>query len=77
MMTEDDKLVKLYTGDDIIISRIKLELEEQGIGSLIEDGYKQGLGAGFAGGVPSAIDIFVTEKDFGKAHEIVTALTEE
>lgn len=76
-MTEQDKLVKLYVGSNIIIARIKVELEAQDIKALVKDGYKQGLGAGFGGGSPSAIEIFVTEKDFEKAHEIVTALTKE
>ncbi len=76
-MNEQEELVKLYTGDDITISRIKMELEAEGIASLVKDGIKQGLGAGFVGGVPTAVDIFVTEKDFEKAYEIVNALTKE
>lgn len=74
-MNENNELVKLYTGGEIIIHHIKLELETKGINALIKDGYKQGLGAGFGEGVPSAIDILVTAKDFEKAHEIVEVLT--
>lgn len=76
-MNENDELVKLYTGGDVIINHIKIELEAKGISSLVKDGFKQGLGAGFGGGIPSAIDIFVTEKDFEKAYKIVKTLTEE
>ncbi|MCY1720937.1 DUF2007 domain-containing protein [Prolixibacteraceae bacterium Z1-6] len=76
-MAGNDELVKLYTGGDVIITRIKLELEAQGIKSLIKDGFKQGIEAGFGGGVPSAIDIFVTEKNFEKARKLVKAITEE
>lgn len=76
-MSEQEELVKLYTGNEIIINRIKTELETEGITSLVKDGFKQGMEAGFVGGVPSAIDVFVTEKDFEKAHEIVNALIEE
>lgn len=76
-MNENSELVKLYTGGDVVVRRIKLELEVKGINALIKDGFKQGLGAGFGGGVPSAIDIFVTEENFEKAHEIVEALTED
>ena len=63
-MQEQEEVVKLYTGNEIIISRIKTELETEGITSLVKDGFKQGIEAGFVGGVPSAIDIFVTGKDF-------------
>lgn len=76
-MQENDGLVKLYTGGDVIISRIKLELQAQGINSMIKDRFKQGLAAGYGDGVPSAIDIFVTDKDFEKANEIVNAITKE
>lgn len=76
-MSEHDGLVKVYTGGDVVINRIKQVLESNGINSLIKDGFKQGISAGFVEGVPSAIDIFVTEEDFEKAEEIVKALTEE
>jgi ArsR family metal-binding transcriptional regulator len=76
-MNEQDNLVKLYTGGDVIINRIKLELEAQDINCLIKDRFKQGLAAGFVDGVPSAIDIFVTDEDFEKANEVVKALTEK
>lgn len=76
-MNENDGLIKLYTGGDVVISRIKQELDVAGINSLVKDGFKQGLAAGFGEGVPTAIDIFVTEEDFEKASEIVKALTEE
>jgi len=73
----NDKLIKLYTGGDVVINRIKQELEANGINALIKDRFKQGLAAGFGDGVPSAIDIFVVEENFEKANEIVNALIEE
>ena len=76
-MTDYDGLIKLFTGGDVIISRIKQELEIEGINALVKDRYKQGLAAGFGDGVPSAIDIFVTEEDYDKAIQIVKALTED
>lgn len=73
----EDKVVLLYTGGDVIINRIKQELESKGIFCLIQDGFKQGIEAGFMGGVPSAIKLFVDENDLPKAQEIVKAITEE
>lgn len=75
-MNKNEELVKLFTGGDVVINRIKDELENKGISSLVKDGFKQGLAAGFGDGVPTAIDIFVTEDDFEKALEIVNALTQ-
>ncbi|WP_346856995.1 DUF2007 domain-containing protein [uncultured Draconibacterium sp.] len=76
-MTDYDGLIKLFTGGDVIIARIKQELELEGINSLVKDRFKQGLAAGYGDGVPSAIDLFVTEEDYDKAIQIVKALTEE
>lgn len=69
-----DKLVLVYTGSEIIIDRIKSELEQDGIPSIVKDGFRQGLGAGFGGGIPSAIDLYVNESDIEKAVEIIKAL---
>ncbi|HPF50559.1 MAG TPA: DUF2007 domain-containing protein [Draconibacterium sp.] len=73
----EDNIVKIYTGGDVIINRLKVELEAQGIYSLVKDGYKEGLAAGFGEGVPSAIDLFVLESDLAKALEVVNAITKE
>lgn len=70
-MEKQENLKKLYTGGDVIINRIKQVLESKGINSLVVDGYRQGLTAGFGEGVPSAIEIFVIEDDYEKASEIV------
>ncbi|QIA09258.1 putative signal transducing protein [Draconibacterium halophilum] len=76
-MKKQDKIVKLYTGDEILISRLKQELEVAGINPMIKDGFKQGLAAGYGEGVPSAIDLFVVESELQKAQEILKAITEE
>ncbi|RIJ50437.1 DUF2007 domain-containing protein [Maribellus luteus] len=72
----EDKIVKLYTSSDVIISHIKQELESKDIFCLIKDGFGQGINAGFVGGVSSAIDLFVRESDLDEAIEIVKAITE-
>lgn len=73
----EDEIVKLYTGGDVIINHIKQELESRDIFCLVQDGFKQGINAGFVGGVPSAIDLFVRESDLDEAIEIVNAITEK
>lgn len=72
----NDKLSLLFTGDEITVNRIKIELQAAGINCLIKDGFKQGLEAGFGGGVPSAIDVYVYQNHLEKASEIVKAITE-
>ncbi|MFV0266263.1 MAG: putative signal transducing protein [Draconibacterium sp.] len=75
-MNTQDEIVKVYTGGELIINRIKQELESRGIFCLIKDGYGQGIQAGFVGGVSSAIDLFVRESDLDEAIEVVKAITE-
>ncbi|WP_340114955.1 putative signal transducing protein [Maribellus mangrovi] len=72
-----DSIMNIFTGDEIIVNRIKQELEQQGINCLIKDGFKQGIQAGFVGGVQSAIEVYVDEKDLEKALETVQAITQE
>lgn len=72
-----DTILNIYTGGDVIINRLKQELEKEGIYCLVKDGFKQGLIAGFGEGVPSAIDLFVKESDLERALEIVQAITQE
>ncbi len=76
-MSSENKLVKLFTGSKVLVSRIVLELEEQGIYPIVKDGFRQGIEAGFGGGVPSAIDIFVTREYLERAIEIVNAVSNE
>ncbi len=76
-MTEKNDLVLVYTGTDVNISRIKYELEIKGINSIVKNGFNAGLAAGFGGGIPSAIDLFVTEADLDKAMEIINTLVGE
>jgi hypothetical protein len=73
---EKDSLIKIYTGDEITVNRIKAELENQGISALVQNGFSQGLAAGFSGGIPSAIDLYVAESDFEKSIKIVDSIFE-
>jgi len=75
-MSAKDGLVLIYTGRIIIVERIQTELESNGIVSIMKDGFRQGIEAGFGGGVPSAIDLFVTQSDVEKAKEIIEAIIE-
>ena len=76
-MNDNEKIVIVYTGNEVIIERIRVNLEMEGINSITKDGFRQGINAGFVGGTPSTIDLFVIETDFEKATEIINAIVEE
>jgi len=76
-MGDRDELVHLFTGSEVDVERLKSELEANGIKVLIRNDFQSGVMAGFGGGVPSAIDIYVASSDEGKAKEIMKAIIGE
>jgi hypothetical protein len=76
-MHDKDKIVLVYTGNEVMIERIKVNLEKEDIFPVIRDDYHSGMGAGFVGGTPSTIELFVIESDVEKAMKIVKAIVEE
>lgn len=76
-MSENKGLVLVYTGTEVYVSRLSADLEQNGINSIVQDGFKSGLAAGFVGGTPSSINLFVSEKDAKKAIEIINAIVEK
>ena len=74
-MHDNEKIVLVYIGNELIIRRMRKKLESEGIFSVIKDGFQSGLSAGFVGGVPSAIELYVLESDFKEAIEIINAIS--
>jgi hypothetical protein len=64
-------LIRVYTGTEVSVIHLKEELEEGGIPVLFQNDFQSGIGAGFVGGVPSAIDVFINESDLKKAEPIL------
>ena len=75
-MENNENAILVFTGDIISIQRVKAELEAKGISCIIKDGFKQGIEAGFIGGTPSSINLFVLESDVKTAMEVVKAVTD-
>lgn len=71
-MKDKDGLIRIYTGTDVTVHRLKSRLEEVGISSIIQNDFKSGIAAGFSGGgVPSAIDLYIKVRDKKKAEPII------
>lgn len=73
----NDKVIRIYSGTDITVNLLKGILEEAGITALIRDDFRSGVLAGFTGGVPSAIDLFIEEADLEKAKPIIKGFMSE
>ena len=73
----NNKLICVYSGTEITVNLLKKILEETGIPALIQNDFNSGISAGFSGGVPSAIDLFIEETNLEKAGPIITEFKAE
>ncbi len=73
-MTQMNETIRVFTGSEVTVGMIKGELENQGISSLIKSDFNSGIAAGFSGGVPSAIDLYIESKDVERAMPIINDL---
>lgn len=71
-MKEKTNLIRVFTGTDVLVNLLKDELENTGISCIIQNDFKSGITAGFSGGVPSAIDLFIQEFDMMKAEPTIS-----
>ena len=76
-MDDHSKHVKFFTGSLIEIQRLQLDLDDQGIPSMVKNNFQSGLRAGFYGGSPSLVELFIYEEDMEKANPILEAFKEE
>jgi hypothetical protein len=76
-MDDHSKHVRLFTGSLIEIQRLQLDLDDQNIPSMVRNNFQSGLRAGFYGGSPSQVELFIYEEDLEKAEGILEAFREE
>lgn len=74
-MENEEKIVRVYTGDLVTIEHIKNELEAKDIYPVVENGYQEGLDAGVIAGTPSTIHLYVLESEVAVALEIIKDIT--
>ncbi|WP_157666466.1 putative signal transducing protein [Alkalitalea saponilacus] len=67
----DDNIVKIFTASEVSVLILKGRLEEIGITSLKKDNFKSGVAAGFYGGPPDVVDLYIKEKDMDAAASII------
>jgi len=75
-MKDKSNLIRVYSGTELTVNLLKVELEKFGISSMIQNDFNSGVSAGFSGGVPSSIDLFIQELDLGKAEPILSEFSE-
>ena len=70
-MFSESEYERVYTGSLITIKMLQSILEEGGIATLTRDDMKSGMMAGFGGGVPDHIQLFVKKNDLSTAVPII------
>ena len=70
-MKNEDELIRIFTGSEISALLLRDELEQAGIPAMTQNDYQSGLMAGFAGGTPSAVDVYINELDMEKAEPVI------
>jgi hypothetical protein len=75
-MKDSSNLIRVYSGTELTVNLLKDELEKFGIASMIQNDFNSGVSAGFSGGVPSSVDLFIQELDLEKAESILSEFKE-
>ena len=76
-MDDQSKHIKFFTGSLIEIQRLQLDLEELEIPSMTRNRFQSGLRAGFYGGSPSQVELFIYEEDKEKATPVLEAFKQD
>jgi len=71
MKTGED-LIRIYSGTEVSVILLKGELEEKGISCMIKNDFQSGNAAGFFGGIPSAVDLYIRESGAALAEPVVS-----
>lgn len=64
-------MIKVFSGTEMSVNLLNEELEQIGIIGFVQNENNSGLLAGFYGGGPGAVDLFVQESDLEKAEPII------
>lgn len=70
-MSSEDDYSRVYTGSEVNVLHLKDLLEQENIGSRIRNDFDSGLRAGFGGGLPGQVLLFVLTEDYERALRIV------
>lgn len=63
-------MMKVFSGSEILAMALKAKIEEAGVDTQIKNNIQSARVAGF-GSSGQAVEVFINEKDFGKAHKAI------
>lgn len=72
-MKHNDKLIRVYSGNEVNVNLLKGRLEILGIYAAIQNDSNDS----FLRGVPAAVDLYILQSDFTKAKAIIKEFVEK
>lgn len=63
-------LMKVFSGSEILALSLQAKIEEVGVETVVKNNIQSATMAGF-GGLGQAVEVFIYERDFGKAHKVI------
>ncbi len=70
-MKEHNNYTTIYTGSEILVTRLQYLLKEAGILSIVKNALNSGRLAGFGGGTLNSVQLKIKENDFNRAQSIL------
>jgi hypothetical protein len=71
-MNKGEELVRVYTGTEVAVLILRGELEDIGVGSVVQNDYVSGISVGIIGGTPTSVDLFIQQSDLEKAGSVIS-----
>ncbi len=71
-MKTDNELIRVFTGSEVLVNLLKAELEEVGVGAIVENDYLSGISVGFMGGTPSSVELYIQKSDLKVAEPFIS-----
>ena len=63
-------MMKIFSGSEILAKALQQKIEDAGIDTVIKDNIQSARLGGF-GNMDLAVEVFIQEIDYGKAHPII------
>ena len=63
-------MIKVFSGSEILAKALQQKIEEIGVNTVIKDNIQSARLGGF-GNMDLAVEIFIQENDYGKAHPVI------
>lgn len=76
-MNKGDELVRVFTGSEVAVILLQGELEDIGIGSVVQNDYVSGISVGFIGGTPTSVDLYIQQSNLERAQSLITEFVQK